>query len=33
MEPGKEDTTMTEVEAACGKFHPVRLEQGQQFEF
>jgi ribonuclease BN (tRNA processing enzyme) len=33
MEPGKEDTTMTEVEAACAKFQPIRLEQGQRFEF
>lgn len=33
MEPGKEDSIMAEVEAACAKFQPVRLEQGQQFEF
>jgi ribonuclease BN (tRNA processing enzyme) len=33
MEPGKEDLIMAEVAAACGKFQPVRLEQGQQFEF
>jgi ribonuclease BN (tRNA processing enzyme) len=32
MEPGKEDATMAEVVAACGKFQPVRLEQGQQFD-
>jgi ribonuclease BN (tRNA processing enzyme) len=33
MEPGREDATMAEVVAACGKYQPVRLEQGQQFEF
>ena len=33
MEPGKEDATMAEVAAACGKYQPIRLEQGQQFEF
>ena len=33
MEPGKEDRLMAEVFAACGKFQPVRLEQGQLFEF
>lgn len=33
MEPGKEDKLMAEVIAACGKFQPVRLEQGRQFEF
>ena len=33
MEPGKEDLTMAEVVAACAKYQPVRLEQGQQFEF
>jgi hypothetical protein len=24
---------MAEVVAACGKYQPVMLEQGQQFEF
>jgi ribonuclease BN (tRNA processing enzyme) len=33
MEPGREDATMAEVVAACGKYQPVRLEQGQQFDF
>ena len=33
MEPGREDETMAEVVAACGEFQPVRLEQGQQFQF
>lgn len=33
MEPGREDATMAEVVAACGKYQPMRLEQGQQFEF
>jgi len=33
MEPGREEATMAEVVAACGKYQPVRLEQGQQFEF
>jgi ribonuclease BN (tRNA processing enzyme) len=33
MEPGREDATMAEVAAACAKYQPVRLEQGQQFEF
>lgn len=33
LEPGRGDETMAEVAAACGKFRPVRLEQGQQFEF
>jgi ribonuclease BN (tRNA processing enzyme) len=33
MEPGREDAIMAEVVAACGKYQPVRLEQGQQFEF
>jgi ribonuclease BN (tRNA processing enzyme) len=33
MEPGREDSTMAEVVAACGKYKPVRIEQGQQFEF
>jgi ribonuclease BN (tRNA processing enzyme) len=33
MEPGREDSIMAEVVAACGEFQPVRLEQGQQFEF
>jgi len=32
LEPGREDSIMAEVFAACGKFQPVRLEQGQQFE-
>jgi ribonuclease BN (tRNA processing enzyme) len=33
MEPGREDSIMAEVVAACGKFQPAKLEQGQQFEF
>ena len=33
LEPGKEDTIMAEVVAACAKFQPIRLEQGQQFDF
>jgi ribonuclease BN (tRNA processing enzyme) len=33
MEPGKEDATMAEVVAACGKYRPIRLEQGRQFDF
>jgi len=33
MEPGRENATMAEVIAACGKFKPIRLEQGRQFEF
>jgi len=33
MEPGREDATMAEVLASCGKYQPVRLKQGDQFEF
>ncbi|MGA9666552.1 MAG: 3',5'-cyclic-nucleotide phosphodiesterase [Gallionella sp.] len=33
MEPGREDTIMAEVFAACAEFQPTRLEQGQKFEF
>jgi ribonuclease BN (tRNA processing enzyme) len=33
LEPGKEDTIMAEVAAACGKYQPIRLEQEQQFDF
>jgi ribonuclease BN (tRNA processing enzyme) len=33
MEPGREDETMAEVYAACGKYQPIQLEQGQQFDF
>lgn len=33
MEPGKEEKLMAEVFAACGKFQPVRLKQGEQFVF
>lgn len=33
LEPGKEDMIMAEIAAACGKFQPIRLEQGQQFDF
>lgn len=33
MEPGKEESTMAEVVAACAEYQPVRLEQGRQFEF
>ena len=32
MEPGREDETMAEVVAACGKYLPIELKQGQQFE-
>jgi ribonuclease BN (tRNA processing enzyme) len=32
MEPGKEDLTMAEVVAACAKYQPMRLKQGQRFE-
>jgi len=33
MEPGKEDRLMAEVVADCGKYQPVRLEQGRIFDF
>ena len=33
IESGREEETMAEVMAACGKYHPVKLEQGQVFEF
>ncbi len=33
LEPGREDRLMAEVIAACAQYQPVRLEQGQQFEF
>jgi ribonuclease BN (tRNA processing enzyme) len=33
LEPGKEESIMAEVNAECAKYHPVRLEQGQQIEF
>lgn len=33
MEPGKEEKLMAEVIAACGKFQPQRLQQGQQLVF
>jgi ribonuclease BN (tRNA processing enzyme) len=32
LEPGKEDSIMAEVAAACAKYQPIRLEQGQQFD-
>jgi ribonuclease BN (tRNA processing enzyme) len=32
LEPGREEAIMAEVVAACGKYRPVRLEQGQQFD-
>jgi ribonuclease BN (tRNA processing enzyme) len=33
MEPGKEESTMAEVVTDCGKYQPVRLEQGRIFNF
>jgi ribonuclease BN (tRNA processing enzyme) len=33
LEPGRENETMAEVVAACGKYQPIQLEQGRQFEF
>jgi ribonuclease BN (tRNA processing enzyme) len=33
MEPGREDSIMAEGVAACGKYQPVRLEQGRIFDF
>ncbi len=33
MEPGKEDATMAEIQAATGEFKPERLERGRVFEF
>jgi ribonuclease BN (tRNA processing enzyme) len=33
LEPGKEDSIMAEVTAACAAYQPVRLEQGREFEF
>ncbi len=33
MEPGKEQQIMAEVTAACEKFQPVQVQQGQQFIF
>ncbi|MEO7559962.1 MAG: 3',5'-cyclic-nucleotide phosphodiesterase [Nitrosospira sp.] len=33
MEPGNEDATMTEIQAAAGEFKPERLKRGQVFEF
>jgi ribonuclease BN (tRNA processing enzyme) len=33
LEPGKEEAIMAEVAAACGKYRPMRLEQGNEFEF
>jgi ribonuclease BN (tRNA processing enzyme) len=33
MEPGREESIMAEVVAACGKYQPVRLEQGRIFDF
>lgn len=32
MEPGREDETMAEVQAAAGEFNPVRVVRGQVFE-
>lgn len=33
MEPGREQQIMAEVTAACEKFQPVQVQQGQQFIF
>lgn len=33
MEPGNEDATMAEIQAAAGEFNPERLKRGQVFEF
>ena len=33
LEPGKEECVMDEVMSACGKFSPVRVQQGQRFVF
>ncbi|SEP05899.1 3',5'-cyclic-nucleotide phosphodiesterase [Nitrosovibrio sp. Nv6] len=33
MEPGNEDATMAEIQAAAGEFKPERLRRGQVFEF
>jgi hypothetical protein len=33
MEPGNEDATMAEIQAAAGEFKPKRLKRGQVFEF
>ncbi len=33
LEPGKEEFVMDEVVSACGKFSPVRVQQGQRFVF
>lgn len=33
MEPGNEDVTMAEIQAAAGCFKPERLRRGQVFEF
>ena len=33
LEPGKEERVMDEVMSACGKFSPVRVQQGQRFFF
>lgn len=33
IESGREEETMEEVMAACGKYHPVKLGQGLIFEF
>lgn len=33
MSPGEEEQIMAEITAACGKFQPVQLQQGQQFVF
>lgn len=33
MEPGNEDATMAEIQAAAGEFKPERLKRGQVFEF
>lgn len=32
LEPGREDQTMAEIQAACGRFNVQRLRQGQIFE-
>jgi hypothetical protein len=33
MEPGNEDATMAEIQAAAGEFRPEKLTRGQVFEF
>jgi ribonuclease BN (tRNA processing enzyme) len=33
MEPGNEEATMSEIQAAAGEFRPEKLKRGQVFEF